>query len=162
MKGRVLNIKKTTILRLSFILSIILFVSASVLGGVFLEDKNTWFFFFCFFVGCHLLIKSALFHLDSSCLFGHVLFYIGIFYFYCIWFDIIKFLPVFILLSFAVGCFFTHCIFDRPFQLFLSFSIFFVDIGLLLLIINLISFWIFLAIIVFSVLLLVVRFFTIK
>lgn len=162
MRGRLLNIKKTTLLRLSFILNLILYVIVTALCYKNFEEENLYFFLFCIFVGIHLLLKSMLFRLDSSCYFGNLLLGIGAFYLYCWWLDILFIYTVFIMLVFAFSSFTNYCYFSQPLHLYLSFSCLFVAIGLGLYHIKLISLLFFLAIVVGSMLLLVVRFLTMK
>lgn len=162
MRSRFLFIKKSSWLSLSLAVNIFLFVTVSVLFCLFLKNYNLWFFTFCLFVGCHLINKSLLFKFDSSCYFGVLLFLIGGLYFYSFYFDILNFYPVFVLASFSFASFSAYVFFAQPFQLFLSLSLFFVTIGLLLFLINLISIWIFVAIITLSVILLVIRYFTLN
>ena len=162
MKGRVLGIKKTTILRLSFILSIGLFSLLSTISFVFKGLNNDYFFYFCFFAGFHQLIKSWLFHLDSAFLFGSQMFFVGLFYFYCNWFDIVFIYPTFIVFALAIAFFLCHCFFKRENQFFLAMLLFFVSFFTFIFQINLISLAIFLALLGIIVLSLVVKFLTIK
>lgn len=162
MKSRVLSVKKSTWLSLSLVVNIFLFVTASVLFCLFLKDYNLWFFIFCLFIGLHLINKSLLFKFDSSCYFGVLLFLIGFLYFIAWWFDILNFYSVFVLISFSFASFCTYSFFHQSFQLFLALSLFFVTIGLFLFVINLISIWIFVAILALSVILLVIRYFTLN
>lgn len=162
MKSRVLRIKKSTWLSLSLAVNIVLFLIASVLFCLFLENYDAWFFIFCLFVGIHLINKSFLFKFDSSCYFGVLLFLIGFLYLFSLYFNILNFYAVFILLSFVFASFCAYIFFQQPFQLYLALSLFFVTIGELLYLINLISIWIFVAIIVASVILLIIRYFTLN
>ena len=162
MKGRILGIKKTTVLRLSFVLSMGLFVLISTLFFIKKGLNNDYFFCFCFFAGLHQLVKSGLFHLDSAFLFGGQMFFVGFFYFYCIWFDILFIYPTFVVLAFAISFFLTHCFFRRENQLFLAIIFLLASIFTFIFQAKLISLAIFLALMGISVLLLVVRFLTIK
>lgn len=162
MKARVLTIKKSTWLGLSLAVNIFLFATVSVLFCLLLKEYNLWFFAFCFFIGLLLINKSLLFKFDSSCYFGVLLFLIGILYFLAWWFNIINFYPVFVLTAFSFASFCTYLFFAQSFHLFLALSLIFVSIGLLLFLINLISIWIFLAIIGASVILLIIRYFTLN
>lgn len=162
MRGYILKIKKTTLLRLSFIINMLLFVILTILSIVIFNLPNMWFFSFCIFLGSHLIIKSFLFSLDSACYFGILLFCIGAFYALCISQNIMIMYPVFISMSFTCSSFFTFFIYDQQFQFFLSLSLFFVTVAILLFIIKLISIWFFLAIILIIVLLLLSKFLTLK
>lgn len=162
MKARVLLIKKSSLLYLSLAVNILLFIIFSLSFCLTLENYNLWFFFFCLFVGAHLINKSLLFKFDSSCFFGAALLLIGLLYFVAYYFQIINFYSVFLLVSFSFASFSTYIFFQQNFQLALSLSLFFVSIGLLLYKIKLISFLIFLAIIGLSMILLIVRYFTLN
>ena len=162
MRGRILNIKKTTILRLSFIINAVLFVILSSLSVIFLDNNDIYFFLFCFLVGVHLLVKSMLFKLDSSCYFGNLLFFLAAFYFYCQHIGIDYIYPFFVLLAFCISSFTIASFFDQPLHYFLAISLLFAAIGLLFYQIKLISLIVFLAIVAACVLLLVIRFFTMK
>ena len=162
MQGRILTIKKSSWLTLSLILNVFFFIVCSLLSFALFNQYNYWFFFFCFFIGLHLILKSMMFKFDSCCYFGILLFFIGFFYFYCVYFEILRFYSVFILLSFCISSYITSFFYYQPFQFFLSISLFFVSLGLILYIINYISLLIFLAFLVLGVLILLVKFLTLK
>ena len=157
-----LNIKKTTILRSSFIFNMLLVLAFATLSFVFKGANDDYFFIFLTLLGLHLIIKSALFALDSTCYFGNTLFFIGSFYFYCQFVGLMRYYIAFVLLAFTTASFVTHCFFDRPFHFSLAISLFFVTIFTFMFMIKLISLDFFLAIIGVVVLLLVIRFFTMK
>lgn len=159
MRGRFLSIKKTTILRLSFILSLLVYLTIFVLSFTVLKIENLWFFSFCIFIGIVLVVKSLLFRLDSSCYFGVLLFLIGLFYCYCVYFNIGYLYSVFVILAFAISSFVTFSFFSQPFQFVLSLSLFFVAIMTFIFILNIISLSIFLAFIGFVVILLICSYF---
>ncbi len=131
-----------------------------IIFGSYLKQYNFWFFIFCINIGFHLIIKSIFFKFDSACYFGVLLFLLGCFYFYCYYIEISYFYPVFILISFALSSLITFYCFKQPYHFVLSFSLFFVTIGLLFFLINQISIWIFLAIILISVILLIIAYFS--
>ena len=157
MRSRFLSIKKSNWLIISAVLNLVIFLSLSIVCFVVLKLYNAWFFLFCINVGCHLILKGLLFKFDSSFYFGTVLLLVGALYFYSLGLDILHLYPVFILLSFSFASFITFLIFRQPFQLFLSLSLIFVTLGLLLFLLNLISVWIFLAITSASVLLFILK-----
>lgn len=159
MQGRIFSIKKTTILRLSFIINLMLYALSAILSLTIFKIYNLWYFSFSSFVGTQLIIKSALFRHDSSCFFGIILFLIGFFYFYCFYFDILKFFIVFLLLSFAISSFLTYYFFKQPFQLGVSLSLFFASLFTFIFISNIISLPIFLALMGCDVLLLIWAYF---
>lgn len=160
MRGRFLSIKKSTWLMISLSINTVLFLFLSIFSIAKWQDFDNAFFFFCIGTGVHQIIKSLLFKLDSSCFFGVLLFFIGVFYFFAGYFAIDWLYGVFIILAFAFASFTTGLYYDEPFQIILSLSLFFVAIGLLLFLLNVISTWIFVAIVAATVLLLVIRFFT--
>ncbi len=162
MQGRFLTIKKSSWLALSLILNILFFIVFSSLSFILLHQYNYWFFLFCFFIGLHLIFKSLMFRFDSCCYFGILLFLIGLFYFYCSYFDIFQFYSVFILISFSFASYITSFFYYQPFQFFLALSLFFVSIGLILYIINYISLLFFLAFLILGVLILLMKFLTLK
>lgn len=162
MKGRILGIKKTTILRLSFVLSIGLFLLLSTFSFTMSGFNDDYFFYFCLLAGIHQIVKAGLFHLDSACLFGGQLFFVGTFFFYCRWIEILFVFPTFILLAFSVSFFLCHCCFRRENQLFLAIFFLLASIFTFIFQMKLISLAIFLALVGISVLLLVVRFLTLK
>lgn len=158
MNGRILTIKKTTILKLSFILNALLFIVSCFLSFLVIKDYNLWFFTFCIFMGIHQIVRSALFRVDSSCYFGVLLFFIGIFYIYCLVLHIEYYISIFILFAFIFASYFTGYFFSQTFHKILSISLFFSDIALFFYLLNMISLWIFLAIILINVLLLIGRY----
>ena len=161
MRGRLLSIKKTTLLRLSFIISIILFITATTLTTILTREYDLWFFIFCITIGLHLIIRSILFKFDSSCYFGCLLFFVGVLYVYCLCLNILSHYLVFVIIAFSLASLLTAYFFKQPFHYFLAYSLFFLTIGLSLYLINFISLWIFLAIIGVVVISLICRFMTI-
>lgn len=161
MRGRLFSIKKTTWLKLSFILNLILFIVTTTVTLLFTRQYDLWFFIFCIFIGVHLIIRGALFKFDSSCYFGYLLLFVGAFYIYCLHLNILSFYSVFVIIAFALASLFTAHFYRQTFHYFLSFSLLFLSIGLILYLINLISLWIFLAIIGVVVISLVCRLLTI-
>lgn len=162
MRGRILSIKKTTILKLSFVLNLLLFVVMSILSFVVIKNNDLWFFMFCIFIGLHLIIKSMLFKFDSSCYFGSLLLSIGLMYVYCILLNITNFYPTFLIMSFAFASFITGFFFKQTFHYLLFFSLIFVSLDLLFYSINFISIWIFLAILSLIVILLICKYLIIR
>lgn len=159
MNGRLLGIKKTTIIRLSFIVNFILLT----LGCVYFFSQKTYeecFFVFCLFIGIHFIVRSMLFGFDSSCYIGNLLLFIGLFYFYCRGLDIYYIYPAFIVLAFSIASFLTYCFFRQPFNLFLSLSLLFAVFSTLFYIVNVISIYFFLAILIAVVLSWVCRYLT--
>ncbi len=162
MKGRIFTIKKTTILKLSFIFNVLLFITSSLISFLVIKNYNLCFFMFCIFIGLHLLIRSFLFRFDSSCYFGFLLLFIGGFYLYCLLLNLQEFYSVFLLMSFSLASYLTAFFYQQNFQYYLSFSLIFVSIDLFLYLLNIISILIFLAIILLIVVLLLCRYLTLK
>ena len=161
MRGRILSIKKSTWLMISLAVNVVIFSGLSIFSMAIWNNFDNAFFFFCLGTGLHQFIKSLLFKYDSSCFFGVLLFLIGFFYFFVNYFMIEMLYPVFIILAVAFSSFTVGLYYNEPFQIFLSLSLFFVSIGLLLFLLNIISVWIFVAITAGFVLLLIIRFLTI-
>ena len=162
MQGRLLGIKKSIWLLISLFFNILLFLFGSIFFALVYNLYDFWFYLFCFCVGCHLIFKSFLFKYDSACYFGVTLALIGIFYFYSLILNLLYLYPVFVVLAFSISSLVTYYFYKQQFQFFLFLSLFFVTIGLLFFMINLISIWIFLAIIGVSVILLILRFCLLK
>jgi len=160
MEGRILTVKKSTWLIVSLVFNFLLFLGMSIVSFIYTKNINSAFFFFCIATGIHQIIKSILFKFDSSCFLGTMLFLIGLFYFFADMFDIFWLYPVFIVVSIVFSSMTVGIYFDQPFQIFLSFSLYFVGIGLLFFLLKIFSIWIFVAICVVSVLLLIIRFLT--
>lgn len=158
MRGRIFKIKKTTLLKLSFCINLLFYIIFTILSFICINIPNLWFFGFCFFIGVYLIIRSILFALDSSCYFGILLLCIGLFNYYSSLFDIINFGVVFVVLSFSIASLFTYYFFNQTFHLFLSISIYFVALDVFVFILNLISIWIFLAILSIVVISLISRY----
>lgn len=159
MKGKILSVKKTTILKLSFLINSSLFLISLALSFTVLSIHNLWFFSFLIAVGGHLIVRSILFHLDSSCYLGSLLLSIGVLYFYSYFLDITNFYSVFILLSFVIASLCSGFIFKQNYHFGISFSLFFLAIFCFLYLLNLISLLIFLAIVLIDVLLLMGSYF---
>ena len=159
MRGRILSIKKTTLLKLSFVINSSLFLVSLALSLTILSIPNLWFFSFLIAISFHLIIRSILFHLDSSCYFGSLLLSVGGLYLYSYFLHITNFYPVFIILSFAIASFCCGYFFKQGYHFWISFSLFFIAIFCFLYLLNIISLWIFLAIIAADVLLLIGSYF---
>lgn len=152
MEGRVFKIKKTTILSVSFYLAFVLFLLFTLLSIFLFKNYYLWFFFFSLFVGGHLLIKSGLFRLDSSCYFGSVLFWIGVFGIIVNSLGLYLMQSVYYILAFSFASFTTFCFFRQRFHLLLSLILIIIDIAWFCYKIKLIALPIFIAILVTCVL----------
>lgn len=158
MRGRIFHIKKTTILSVSFWLAILLSITAIVLSMVLFQNFNIWFYFFSLFCGIYLSIKSALFGLDSSCYFGSLLTLVGAFGILIDILHLFEIQSVYFLLSFSFASFTTYCFYSQKFQLYIAIALFFVTTAWFLCKINLLSIWIFIAIVVACMLSFIVRY----
>ncbi len=146
MRGRVLGIKKTNILRCSFFIVWLLIITETVLSIVLLKNNYLWFYGFCLLLGLHLLIKASLFRLDSSCYFGFLLFFIGLSGIFWNFLPISNYIGSMLIFSFFLASFMTFLFYRQRFQLFIAFILFFAGACQLLFEIKLIPFWISLAI----------------
>lgn len=159
MRGRIFQVKKTTTILLSFIICLIAIISFGLVSILEFNRYNDWFFIFCLFVGLHFLFRASLMNVDSAYYLGFTMFLVGSLYFYSILMNVVDIYPAFIVLSFAFGSLFTYLRYKQPFQLILALSLIFVTFGLTFYLINCISIYFFLAILIFSVLLLLCRYF---
>ena len=73
MQGRILGVKKSTILQSCFWVNCALWLFFTLFSIFFWKNYYLWFFIFCFFTGLQQLAKSVLFKLDSACYFGFLL-----------------------------------------------------------------------------------------
>lgn len=158
MKGQVFGIKKSSLLIASFIANALAFIVLLFVSIFVFKSYNLWFFYLCFFCGQHLLIKSLLFHLDSSCYFGTLLFLLGGFGQIIELRSLSPFYGVYILLAFAFASFAAYCFFNQKFHLILFIVFFGNALAWFFYKINLISIYIFIAICVSLVLLFVVKY----
>ncbi len=158
MQGRVLGLKKTLILSISFYLSLLAITVSSTLSIVLMKNYYAWFFFLCLFAGSHLLIKSILFRLDSCCYFGFILLLVGAFGLIVHLMGIMKFASVYYILAFSFASFATYCFYLQRFHLYLFLILLAVDIAWFFYKINFISLYIFIAILGAGVLLFILKY----
>lgn len=119
MQGRVFGLKKSTILKISGWINLVCIAFFIIFSLLYMKNYYLWFFFFCFFVGLHCLIKSALFKLDSSCYLGFLLILIGISGFFCYFYDL-KNKYLYFLLAFGVASIFTFFFTHQKYQFFIG------------------------------------------
>ena len=146
MRGRIFGVKKTTIMSISFYLAFLLIITSTLLSVFLLKNNFVWFFFLCLFCGLHLLVKAVLFHADSSCYFGSILFFIGGFGLIVHFCGLFYFASVFYISAFALSSFFTFLFFKQVFHLWIAIAIIVSDIAWFFYKINLLPLWIFVAI----------------
>lgn len=151
MKGRIFNIKKSSILKITFVLAFILFCLSTIFFIFFSDTKDFWFFAFLIEIGVCVWLRGTFFDIDSSFYFGLLMTIIGSFYFYCFYFKILNFFSSFILLSLSFSSLLTFAKYKnnlhaKSFVLFLLCSLF-----TFFLQINVIPVAFFVAIIIFSV-----------
>lgn len=152
MRGRIFGIKKTTILAISFYLAIVLIITATLLTTLLYKNYFVWFFFFCLFAGGHLLVKALLFRIDSSCYFGFLLFFVGLVGVLVQFLGLFELQSVYFILAFALASFATYCFFRQRFQLSIALILFSIALAWFFYKINLLPFWIFIAILCAGVL----------
>ncbi len=119
MQGRIFGIKKSTILKISGWINLGLTIFFVVFSLIYIKNEFLWFFFFCFFVGAHCLLKSLLFKLDSSCYLGFLLVLIGIAGFFCYFFDL-NFKYLYFLSALGVASILTFLFTHQKYQLFVG------------------------------------------
>ncbi len=158
MRGRILNIKKSSILRCSFLLTWLLIIGEILLSTLLLKNNYLWFYGLCLFLGLHLLLKSTLFHLDSCCYFGFLLFFIGISGILANFTPLGHIFLTLITFAFGLASILTYLFFDQQFHFFIAIILFFVAIGVFFSQIGLIPFWISLAILAVGVLLFILKY----
>ena len=157
MQGRILGIKKSTILWCSFIFAWLNIIVFSLLTILLYQNYFMWFFILCLFLGIHILIKSILFHLDSSFYFGLVLLFISIVGIVTIYTKYHLLDESLYLYAFALASLFTSIKYSQKYQVFLFFNLIFVATIILFFKLHLIPFPIFLALLIGFVLLFVVE-----
>lgn len=146
MQGRILGIKKTSILTFVFVLSCAITIALSLLTIFLYKNYYLWFFIFCLSFGFFELIKGLLFKFDSAFYFGILLLSIGG---VGLWTNLsgkTYFQSVSYILCFAMASYFTFALFNQKFQLYLSLLLYFACILWFLVKINILSWGIFLAI----------------
>lgn len=145
MRGKIVGLKKTWLLRAIALLCIPLFVGLVCLCTLRLHLPNLWFYAFCICIGIYELSKGFFFRLDSSIYFGFLMTSIGTsgFCFYLL--DLRNYAVMFIALSFALASLITYIFCHQKSHLILSYSISFVGLYGFLLIKNLITTPIFIA-----------------
>ena len=152
MRGRILKIKKSTLLKASFSLACIFFIFSTIFFIFFSKHQDFWFFCFLMEAGSCVFLRGLFLKIDSSHFLGIVMFFIGATFFYCFFTNISYVYPSFLPLSFSLASLLTYGCFGNKLHLksfvffvFLSLFIFFFQISVL-------PFDFFLAITCFSVL----------
>lgn len=148
MRGKLIGLKKTWLLKIIALIYLLLFVGLVCFCTLYLKIPNLWFYSFCFCIGIYELSKGFFFQLDSSVYFGALLTNIGIsgFCFYLL--ELRTFAVLFISLSFILASMFTFFFCKQKFHLILAYSLSFVTLYGFLLIKNLISTPIFIAFVI--------------
>ena len=127
MRGRIFGIKKTTILKCSFILFWLLSFAGIALSIWLFHDEKLWFFFFALFQGLYLALKGSFFNLDSALYFGLSLVFVGISGIIVTFVqDVQPFAFSFYFFSFALASFFIGIKFKQKYQIILAFLLFLV------------------------------------
>lgn len=78
MNGRILGVKKSTVMRISFFINLVLCLFLIFFSIFFWKNYFLWFFVFCFFAGAQTLMKAFLFRMDSATYIGFELLLLGI------------------------------------------------------------------------------------
>ena len=78
MRSRIFGLKRSTLLRVSLAVNLILAGGLILYSILVVKNYFLWFFIFCGFAGLHSLAKAFLFKLDSACYFGFLLLFLGI------------------------------------------------------------------------------------
>ena len=147
MASKIGGIKKINILRGVVIANSMLFILSVFLSIFVLKASYLWFFFFCFFVGEYLLVKSYLYNADSNFYLGWLLLLLGASYLAN---HFLSFSSHFYLITtpFVFAGLLTFCKYKQYFHLFLSFLLVFVIIFYFMYRQNIINIYIFFALIV--------------
>lgn len=155
-RGRLGNIKKSIILRISIVILFLLFL-VSVLLNIFIIDIPTfWFYLFCLSIGIFQTLKSRLYKLDSSFYLGILLLLIGTSGMVYIFTSTITFAHIYILSDFVLASILTFFICGQRFHLIIAYSLFFVLIFVCLYTFSLISLLNLIAILVSFLVLLII------
>ena len=145
MRGKILGIKKSAILKATGIFLLFAFLCCLSLLIVF-NLAEYWFFAFCMFVGLFQLLKACLFRLDSALYLGVLLLCLGVFLTLIFAFDGYFYLPFACISPFMLASFVCFLAKGRKFQIVLAFILFLEQILVLLLKKSLINLWLLLAI----------------
>ncbi len=157
MNGRVCGIKKTYILRATAVIALLGFVCATIFSSLKLKIPDLWFYNFCLSIGLFELTKGLLFKLDSSFYLGCLTTGIGIAG-YIFWLTgTIEYAVFYIALAFVTASIITSVKTKQHFHLVFAFSIFFVALYGILLKKSLINMSIFIAFINLFLLLLIME-----
>lgn len=118
MRSKIAGVKKINILRWTVSVNTLLFVASIFVSIFVLNVPEFWFYFFCFFVGEYMLIKSYLYKTDSNFYLGFVLLFIGVFLGTNYFFEFTSLFYV-IVSSFLLASFFTFVRYKQLFHLFI-------------------------------------------
>lgn len=137
-RGRILKIKKSTLLKASFGLASILFIFSSIFFIFFSRYQDFWFYCFLLEAGFCVFLRGLFLKIDSSYFLGLLMFFVGAMYFYTFFVNISHVFPSFLPLSFALASLLTYACFQNKlhaksfvFFVFLSLSIFFFQISII-------------------------------
>lgn len=157
MNGRICGIKKTYILRVTAVIVLLGFVCTTIYSLLKLKIPDLWFYNFCFAIGFFELTKGLLFKLDSSLYLGCLTTGIGIAG-YIFWLTgTIGYAIFYIALAFITASIITSVKTKQHFHLVFAFSIFFVALYGILLKKSLINMSIFIAFVSVFLLLLIIE-----
>lgn len=157
MRGRIVGVKKTKILKFVLITHLLLFLTAILINILIIPNYPAfWFFAFSFFVGTYEVLKSRLFKLDSGFYLGSLLTLIGISGFIFLFTNTTEYVCEYLLTDFILASFLTYLVCGQKFHLVIMYSLFFALVFTLLFTFSYISLPIFIAILVSYLLLLIV------
>ena len=154
MRGKLLGIKKSTLLKCYALINCIIYLVIFALSLTILEYPNLWFYALIGVIGLQLVEKSILLKIDSNLYFGSLLLFSSLFHIYCFCFDILSIYPAFVVLAFGIASLFTAYFYRQGFHYYIAFWLFVISSATFIFILNYISLIIFLAIVIGCVLLL--------
>lgn len=156
MRGRIVGVKKTKILKFVLITYLLLFLTAILINILLIPNYPAfWFFAFSFLVGTYEVMKSRLFKLDSGFYLGSLVTLIGISGFIFLFTNTTEYICEYLLTDFMLASLLTFLICGQKFHLVIVYSLFFALVFTLLFTFSYISLPIFIAILVSYLLLLI-------
>ena len=129
MRGRIVGVKKTKILKFVLITHLLLFLTAILINILIIPNYPAfWYFAFSFLVGTYEVLKSRLFKLDSGFYLGSFLIFIGISGFVFTFTKTDSYWCLYLLADFFIASFLTFLVCGQYFHLIFDFSLLFIII----------------------------------
>ena len=128
MRGRILGVKKTYILRFLIVALFLLFTIFVFLNIFVIPYRTLWFYAFSFLLGIYEVSKSRLFKLDSGFYLGSLLIFIGISGFVFTLTKTDSYWCLYLLADFFIASFLTFLVCGQYFHLIFDFSLLFIII----------------------------------